>query len=422
MIRLFVIADDFTGALDTGVQFASYGSPTTVIVVHDGTTCINFPDTQVLVVDAETRHLSAQDAYQRTYFLVQQAVQNAVPCIYIKTDSALRGNIGAQFDAALAASGQSRLHFVPAFPQMHRTTKEGIHYVENIPVAESIFGQDPFEPVTESYIPNLIALQSSRPCTCLSSPPQGEIPNGILIYDASTNHDLREIAESLAQSNELHLIAGCAGLASTLPHLLGLSGTKSEGHVRLSEQLLVACGSINPVSQRQCLLAEQHGVPRFRLTSSQRLMKGWADSPDASDLLRQLNNACQDHSIVIVDVGDPGSDTHENQKDNRALIAENFGCLIKRLLDQKLPSLLFVMGGDTLLGAMQQADIFTIEPLCEVVAGIVLSRFVYKGEIRYLLSKSGGFGQENLFTELQQTLSRWNEECACHESVTSFNR
>lgn len=31
MIRLFVIADDFTGGLDTGVQFAEKGIPTRVI-------------------------------------------------------------------------------------------------------------------------------------------------------------------------------------------------------------------------------------------------------------------------------------------------------------------------------------------------------------------------------------------------------
>ena len=31
MIQLLMIADDFTGALDAGVQFASHGAKTTVI-------------------------------------------------------------------------------------------------------------------------------------------------------------------------------------------------------------------------------------------------------------------------------------------------------------------------------------------------------------------------------------------------------
>ena len=33
-------------------------------------------------------------------------------------------------------------------------------------------------------------------------------------------------------------------------------------------------------------------------------------------------------------------------------------------------------------------------------AGVVLSRFTYHGITRYVISKSGGFGAENLLTEL----------------------
>ena len=59
MIHLFVIADDFTGALDTGVQFASYGAATKVVVGTGLQALEADAQTQVLVVDAETRHLPA---------------------------------------------------------------------------------------------------------------------------------------------------------------------------------------------------------------------------------------------------------------------------------------------------------------------------------------------------------------------------
>ena len=32
MVKLLILADDFTGALDTGVQFAACGIPTRVVV------------------------------------------------------------------------------------------------------------------------------------------------------------------------------------------------------------------------------------------------------------------------------------------------------------------------------------------------------------------------------------------------------
>ena len=78
--------------------------------------------------------------------------------IYKKTDSVLRGNIGAELSAALQASEAEYLAFVPSYPAMNRITKNGIHYVDEIPLSESIFGRDPFNPVTESDVAKLIGL------------------------------------------------------------------------------------------------------------------------------------------------------------------------------------------------------------------------------------------------------------------------
>jgi uncharacterized protein YgbK (DUF1537 family) len=63
MIKLLVIADDFTGAMDTGVQFSKKGVPT--LVTTDRRACLQAPDekTEVLVVDIESRHLRAPEAY-----------------------------------------------------------------------------------------------------------------------------------------------------------------------------------------------------------------------------------------------------------------------------------------------------------------------------------------------------------------------
>ena len=61
MILLLIIADDFTGALDTGVQFAARGISTRVIVEPE----VDFSTYRdsVLVVDTETRHLAAGEAF-----------------------------------------------------------------------------------------------------------------------------------------------------------------------------------------------------------------------------------------------------------------------------------------------------------------------------------------------------------------------
>lgn len=119
MLRLLMIADDFTGALDTGVQLAAHGIPTQVVV---GQADLSACSSTVLVVDTETRHLSAAKAAEAVARLTRSAVENGVGCIY-KDGFRPARNIGAELAALLKASGARNLPFLPAFPQIGRTTK-----------------------------------------------------------------------------------------------------------------------------------------------------------------------------------------------------------------------------------------------------------------------------------------------------------
>ena len=73
MISLLMIADDFTGALDTGVQFAASGIATRVVVGTDIELVAKADEAQVLVVDAETRHLAPERTFQAVKGLTRQA-------------------------------------------------------------------------------------------------------------------------------------------------------------------------------------------------------------------------------------------------------------------------------------------------------------------------------------------------------------
>ena len=226
MIHLFVIADDFTGALDTGVQFASYGAATKVVVGTGLQALEADAQTQVLVVDAETRHLPAAQAYDTVYRLVRWAKEKKIGCIYKKTDSALRGNIGAELSAALAADGGDRLHFVPAFPNLDRVTRGGVHYIGGVPVAQSVFGKDPFEPVTHSRVEDILHEQTDTLCAYIPGGGSAEGKAGVLVYEAQTNRDMAQIADQLA--------ARGAGSAPLQPHagaeaLAGLGGRRTGG-------------------------------------------------------------------------------------------------------------------------------------------------------------------------------------------------
>ena len=261
MARLTVIADDLTGALDTGVQFANRCVSVRVAAVNAAAVPEEIFHADVAVIDAEVRHKTSQQAYNICLGLVQQALRCGTDTVYIKTDSGLRGNIGAMFQAALDAGGAAVAYYAPALPQMNRLTRGGIQYIDGVPIDKSVFGQDPFEPVHSPYVKDLFrncraAIISCRPRALPPPPQHGQ---QIVICDAEKDTDFRCIAMELQRTNGLKILGGCAGFAAVLPPFLGLEG----GPISLpciNAPLLVLCGSLNPITKRQLEYGAAHGA------------------------------------------------------------------------------------------------------------------------------------------------------------------
>ena len=389
MIRLLIIADDFTGALDTGIQFQ--GEHTALRFGQNSDSYLKSlaPDTQVLIVDAETRHLPPQEAGAIVGQIAADAAAAGVTCIYKKTDSGLRGNIGAELAAVLEHFPGQVLHFVPALPRLNRITQNGVQYINGQEVAASVFGRDPFEPVKQSCVADIIAQQTSVPVTLASS--VEAVQQGIAVYDAATVSDLEKIARDLRESGQFRLLAGCAGFAQMLPELLGITVTAAPPP-KLPRRLATICGSINPITLAQMDAAESAGTPRIRLTVQQK-----------------LNDS---NTIVECDgLGDPEGLSAFREKlglslaQMRCRISETMGLLLKTFLDDGLEATWMVTGGDTLMAFMHLAELHEMTPICEYTPGVVLTSVCMNGKTVYLLTKSGGFGEERLLLDLGKKLN-----------------
>ena len=84
MIQLLILADDFTGGLDTGVKFASRGISTCVITNPEADYRAEAGSCEVLVVVAETRHLPPEKAYGIVSSAVKKGLAAGIPNIYKK--------------------------------------------------------------------------------------------------------------------------------------------------------------------------------------------------------------------------------------------------------------------------------------------------------------------------------------------------
>lgn len=417
MLLLLIIADDFTGALDTGVQFAAYGAATRVMVKDqvDFASC----DAQVLVVDTETRHLPPEKAYQIVEELTRAACRAGIRYIYKKTDSALRGNIGAELAAVLQASNNRQLPFLPAFPQNGRTTRDGIQYVDCVPVTESPFGVDPFEPVRHARITELLAEQTD--VSAVSCPPLREgspVPEkaGILVFDAADEQDLVSTGRCLFAGEAPQIMAGCAGFAAVLPRLLGLAGIPAE-IPRLDPRLLVLCGSVNPITLCQLDKAEKAGFARMRLTPYQKLTPGYWESQHGREALSKIEKMLASNGHCIIETNDAGGNQLTADyaaalgidcETIRVRISGSVGHLLGAIFTSPHLGTLLLTGGDTLLQCMNCIGVHELEPVCEMESGVVLARFTYNGCTRYVITKSGGFGQDDLLICLADQIA-WNK-------------
>lgn len=408
MVKLLIIADDFTGALDTGVHFAARGAVTRVVT--DPAFGFDGLDSsiQVLVLDAETRHLPPAEAGSVVGRAAARALQAGIPYIYKKTDSALRGNIGAELAALMEAAGADRIPFIPAFPKAGRITRDGVHLIDGVPVAESVFGQDPFEPVRHSRVADILAEQTSLPV--IHRRPgerEGDLP-GIQVFDAVTDNDLLRIGWQLGPSG-VCLSAGCAGFAHVLAGLLALTGPVPVTP-RLRRPFFVVCGSVNPVTLRQLDMAQQEGFPRFQLLPEQKLLPEWLESPACTVAVEDWLEAARRTGRCILDSNDPPANSTAARtfaaehgmdiQQVRLRISAALGVLMKRLLDSGLEATLMCTGGDTLLALMRTVNVAELTPVCELATGVVLTKFVYQGRPYDIISKSGGFGEPDLLCRL----------------------
>lgn len=417
MTRLLTIADDFTGALDTGVQFAARGARTCVVTDPAYDFSRAEAENQVLVLDAETRHLTPEAACGVVRRAVEEALAAGFTHIYKKTDSALRGNVGAELAAVLEGAGAESLAFLPALPKMDRVTRGGVHYIGGVPVAESVFGQDPFEPVRCSSVAEIIAAQTDRAVVLHGLGETAAVHPGIQVYDAETDRDLMDIGLGLGREG-LRLSAGCAGFAAALAEILDLRGTPP-GLPDLPPALFVACGSVNPVTLRQMAAAEAHGFPHIHLSPAQKLEESWLETEACAAAAAAWLDTARRERRFILDVNDPaGCDDTDRYARERGLTTEDLrrgisaqlGRLMRRMLDGGLDATILCTGGDTLLALMRAVGTAELIPVCELDAGAVLTGFVYQGKTHHIISKSGGFGEPDLFYRLALSLGAGDQE------------
>ena len=402
---LLVLADDLTGANDTGAAFAGRGFRT---VVRRGTVRSGWPPTVAVgVVDTDSRYTPSEAAYERVREAVSQAPEAPV---YAKVDSTLRGNLVAIVDAALDATGAALAVVAPAYPPMDRRTVGGFHLVDGRPVAETAAGEDPRAPVTTSHLPTRLA-DASHPVASISldafeSGALAETfaasaePGGtIAVCDATGGEHLDRIAVAAASIDEEVVYVGSAGLAH---------------HVRLGppRAVLGVVGSHAPETLDQ--LARLPAEDLVGLAPSAVVSELDAEVARAADAIvdrlelgRQVVVSAAVEASDVAETRRAGRDAGLDDAETAARVESALARVAERVQRRVALDGLFVTGGAVANATLEALEATGITLSSRVVEeGVPIGRVVDGPAAELpIVTKAGAFGSETTILNCLRSLA-----------------
>lgn len=417
---VLVVADDFTGANDAGSGFASAGAR--VNVLFDVATQAAGEQADVWAISTDSRAVSAGVAAERTSSAVErwQAIARA-GWVFKKMDSTLRGNPGAEIEAALLASGAPAALVVPAVPKLGRTTVAGQCFINGVLLTETEYASDPKTPVLHAsvskrlaeqsgLVSGLISLQQVRQtdlCQVLArAMARGE---RFIVIDAESEEDLQRIMAAAAELPQRPLLAGAAGLSDALS--LSLSGGGHEAPVVMPAigraPTLAVIGSMSEISQRQIARLDSHHPFTVVDVDIRQLFTGW---PDAGRWRQRALSALQrgEHCVIR-------TCQQSGQRQEITALCERYNLSRQQLGDQICafladstrellqafsPSALYLSGGDVAIAVAKGLGAEGFQIKGQVAGCVPYGHLLKVRDDLLVLTKAGGFGDDTTLVDV----------------------
>jgi uncharacterized protein YgbK (DUF1537 family) len=414
-LHIAVIADDITGAADTGMQFCPAVGPVHMADAIEGELTTKAIQTAGVAVFTHTRHTDAATAAEIVRLVADKIRRLKPQVIYKKMDSCLRGNLGAEIDTLLQATDAMASFVAPAFPQQGRTTVNDCHLINAVPVAETEIGRDPLCPVRESRLSVLMAAQSRMPVghiplACIEDGPTALaervrilLNRGCrhIVFDAERTLHLDAVA-SLARNNfEKILLAGSAGLAGSLSRIMAHEPPYPAAKERPKiKKWLFVCGSASRVLADQvALLARSTGWVHLTMdpltlasndSSTYRGKRG-AESADTG---------CADGVILSIQ-----AIRNAGAAENPSRVVKGLARAAADLLAAGLPQGVFLSGGDTAEAFWHQIGARALLIHEEILPGLMRGEFIGGPHDGIpVVTKAGAFGNVDTLNELVNVL------------------
>lgn len=332
-----IIADDLTGALDTGTPFVDAGLKVAVAIDVEAVSEALQHNPDVIVINTASRALSADAAALQMRAALAVLGSTKPLILFKKIDSRLKGNVAIESMALAKVTGRNRIVVAPAIPDQQRFTIDGT--------------------VTGRGVETPLPVRTLFPATELT----------IDIHDARTDADLDDLVRETDWSTVIAV--GARGLGSALARSLVISKAIRPPFPPSTETLF-AFGSRDPITTAQIEHLAEH-----------RQLAAIADAP-AGEL-----SAGGIPALPAV------ARCSGEQNSNPEHVVSRFADGIRHVVEQTRPDMLMMGGGDTALAILKALGAGVLIPNGEIEAGIPWFRIESaNGRTICCAVKSGGFG------------------------------
>lgn len=413
MMLLGCIADDFTGASDAASFIAKNGMNTIL--------CNGIPSSDKLeqaaesadavVIALKTRSIPKEDAVSSSLSALNWLKKHGAKYFYIKYcstfDSTAEGNIGPVCDAAMTALDVPFTLLCPSLPINGRTVKNGVLYVNGVPLAQSHMKDHPLNPMKKSKLADLMRPQSRYPCRILSRQELMEQKHLIfsdksriyLVPDYENDDDACNI---INRFSHCRLLTGGSGLLAAWAQRLKKQTNQPPTNIGEIRGLgIILAGSCSQATLRQIYAYQKAGGLSLKL-DPQNIQNGKQTLEDIRDFMQKNKR-----DILLYSSESPAY-LHSIRGEQLKVYADIIEKSLSKIavIAQKDAYSCFIVAGGETSGAVAKAlgyRAYHIGP--SIAPGVPVMAPLEAPSIRIVL-KSGNFGQDDFFSRALRIAKR----------------
>jgi uncharacterized protein YgbK (DUF1537 family) len=358
-----VVADDITGAAEIAGVGLRYGLSVALDTV---VTAKPSPSVDLWVVALNTRSMNGTEAVNSITATLKALLNMGFTDVFKKTDSVLRGHVVAELAAKRNILCKRRVLLSPANPEGGRIIKNGIYYINGVPLDETGFSKDPEFPAKTSSVKDLLGKDTLE-------------QESISIANAENADNLLSIVQGASKDT---ILAGSAAFFDAYLKSESLC-KKSWAHTVFIKKALYICGSAFLKSHEAVEEVVKKGAGVVYISPL------WLGDVHLLENLEKctarLTNALNEGSAVLA-VDLPTLGGKEAAMKLRNVVAQ----VAAKVLDKTNVDELVIEGGASAFAVIEKLKVNRFLPVNEYAPGVVRMKVVDRPNM-HLTIKPGSY-------------------------------